>query len=366
MKTETFYLTVSATDPQIRVTTGWWSGSWADKDFQPGNDERLVDNGDGTWTLAISLFDPAYTDLIDEQHLLFTGDRFTPLKIYFSEEIWVDGGGHWETVKTSIWKTDGTAGAVSWSGAYRFAAEGHSTGEEIYTVPADIWERMKAETFYLDVEATDPQIRVTTGWWSGSWADKDFQPGNDDRLVDNGDGTWTLAISLFDPAYTDLIDEQHLLFTGDRFTPIEIYFAEEVWVEGGDSGPQEELIWGNDGTAGAVSWSGAYRFAAEGHSTGEEIYTVPADIWERMKAETFYLDVEATDPQIRVTTGWWSGSWADKDFQPGNDDRLVDNGDGTWTLAISLFDPAYVDLIDEQHLLFTGDRFTPLKIYFLK
>ena len=83
MKTETFYLTVSATDPQIRVTTGWWSGSWADKDFQPGNDERLVDNGDGTWTLAISLFDPAYVDLIDEQHLLFTGDRFTPLKIYF-------------------------------------------------------------------------------------------------------------------------------------------------------------------------------------------------------------------------------------------------------------------------------------------
>ncbi len=72
------------------------------------------------------------------------------------------------------------------------------------------------------------------------------------------------------------------------------------------------------------------------------------------------------DPQVRVTTGWWSGSWCDKDFQPGNDDRLVDNGDGTWTLEISLADDPLVELIDAQHLLFTGDRYTPLKLYFLE
>ena len=364
MKAETFYLTVTASDPQIRVTTGWWSGSWADKDFQPGNDDRLVDNGDGTWTLAVTLSDPAYLDLIDEQHLLFTGDRFTPVKLFFKEDVWIEGGGHMEIVKTSIWKNE-LGKAVAWSGDYRFAAEGHETGEEIYAIPADIWEKMKTETFYLDVEASDPQIRVTTGWWSGSWADKDFQPGNDDRLVDNGDGTWTLAITLSDPAYLDLIDEQHLLFTGDRFTPIEIYFMEEVWVEGGDSGPKEVVFWENE-LGKAVAWSGDYRFAAEGHETGEEIYIVPTDIWEKMKAGTFYLTVTATDPQIRVTTGWWSGSWADKDFQPGNDDRLVDNGDGTWTLAVTLSDPAYLDLIDEQHLLFTGDRFTPVKLFFME
>ena len=273
-------------------------------------------------------------------------------------------GGHWETVETIIWENDGTHGAVSWSGTYRFAGEGHSTGEEIYTIPADIWAKMKTETFYLTVEATDPQIRVTTGWWSGSWTDGDFQPGNE-RLTDNGDGTWTLAISLFDPAYVDLIDEQHLLFTGDRFTPVKLFFSEDVWVDGG--GHMEIVktsIWKNE-VGSAVSWSGTYRFAGEGHSTGEEIYTIPADIWAKMKTETFYLTVEATDPQIRVTTGWWSGSWTDGDFQPGNE-RLTDNGDGTWTLAISLFDPAYLDLIDEQHLLFTGDRFTPIEIYFME
>ena len=74
--------------------------------------------------------------------------------------------------------------------------------------------------------------------------------------------------------------------------------------------------------------------------------------------------VEATDPQIRVTTGWWNGSWCDKDFQPGNDVRLVDNGNGTWTLEINLSDASFLELMDEQHLLFTGDRFTPLKLYF--
>ncbi len=85
-----------------------------------------------------------------------------------------------------------------------------------------------------------------------------------------------------------------------------------------------------------------------------------------MKTETFYLLLQGEDPQVRVTTGWWSGSWCNMDFQPGNDDRLVDNGDGTWTLEISLADDPLVELIDAQHLLFTGDRYTPLKLYFLE
>ena len=364
LKSETFYLTVTVTDPQIRVTTGWWSGSWEDKDFQPGNDERLVDNGDGTFTLEINLSNASFLELMDEQHLLFTGDRYTPVKIFFKEDVWVDGGGHMEIVKTSLWKNE-LGKAVSWSGDYRFAVEGRETGEEIYAFPQDIWDKLKSETFYLDLTATDPQVRVTTGWWSGSWCDKDFQPGNDDRLVDNGDGTWTLEINLSDASFLELMDEQHLLFTGDRYTPIEIYFKEEVWVDGGDGGPKETVFWQNDGGP-AVSWSGTYRYAVEGRETGEEIAAFPQDIWDKLKSKTFYLMVTATDPQIRVTTGWWSGSWEDKDFQPGNDERLVDNGDGTWTLEINLSNASFLDLMDEQHLLFTGDRFTPVKLFFLE
>ncbi|MBR5256985.1 MAG: hypothetical protein IKV62_09465 [Bacteroidales bacterium] len=360
LKSETFYITVEATDPQIRVTTGWWSTTWTGGDFQPGN-EKLTDNGDGTWTLEVNLSGDPIVDAMDVEHLLFTGDRYTPVKIFFKEDIWIDGGGHWEVVKTSLWKNEG-AGAVSWNGTYRFSGEGHETGEEIYSFPADIWERLKSETFYITVEATDPQIRVTTGWWSTTWTGGDFQPGNE-KLTDNGDGTWTLEVNLSGDPILDAMDVEHLLFTGDRYTPIEIFFQEEVWV-GGDSGPKETVLWENPG-AGAVSWNGTYRFAGEGHETGEEIYSFPADIWEQLKSETFYIMVEATDPQIRVTTGWWSTTWTGGDFQPGNE-KLIDNGDGTWTLEVNLTGDPIVNSMDTEHLLFTGDRYTPVKIYFIK
>ena len=46
--------------------------------------------------------------------------------------------GHWETVKTTIWKNDGSLGAISWSSDYRFASEESKTGEECYAVPMDV------------------------------------------------------------------------------------------------------------------------------------------------------------------------------------------------------------------------------------
>ena len=361
MMTETFYIDVEATDPQIRVTNGWWDAQWL-ADFQPGN-ELLTDNGDGTWTLEINIADaPDYVATLLEKHILFTGDRYTPLEIYFAEDVWVDGGGHMEIIKTDIWKGDGTAGAVSWNCTYRFALEGHDGANEcIAQIPQDLWDKMMTETFYVDVEATDPQIRVTNGWWDAQWL-ADFQPGNE-RLTDNGDGTWTLEINLADASdYVATLLEKHILFTGDRYTPLEIYFKEEVWVGGGgDSGPKEVVFW--EGSAGAVSWNGTYRFALEGHDGANEcIAELPQDVWDLIKTGTFYLTVEATDPQIRVTNGWWDTQWQ-SDFQPGNE-LLTDNGDGTWTLEINIAGDPLVDTIDEKHILFTGDRFTPLKLYY--
>ena len=276
-----------------------------------------------------------------------------------------EGGGHWETVETIIWENDGTHGAVAWSGDYRFAGEGHSTGEEIATIPADIWEKMKSETFYLDVEATDPQIRVTTGWWSGSWTGGDFQPGNE-RLVDNGDGTWTLTITLFDPEYLNDLDVQHLLFTGDRFTPLEIYFAEEVWVDdGGESGPTQQVIWEGDG--GTVSWSGQYRFGLEGNDGNNEcIATFPQDIWDKLKSSTFYIELtpDADWYNVRVTNGWWDVSWNVGDIG-ANSERMIDNGDGTYHIEINISEDAdFLASVDQKHILFTGEGYTLRKIYF--
>ena len=326
-------------------------------------DEDFYRKGTSTVVITIpkKIFEGAWVGKLytfDGQEILLPELNYKP----------ASDGGHWETVETVIWENE-LGKAVSWSGDYRFAGEGHSTGEEIYTIPADIWEKMKAETFYLTVTASDPQIRVTTGWWSGSWADKDFQPGNDDRLVDNGDGTWTLAITLSDPAYLDLIDEQHLLFTGDRFTPIEIYFMEEVWVDGGgDDGPKEVVIWEGDGSAGSIAWNGTYRFAPESNSTGEEIYTVPQDVWDQMKAGPFYMKLVPTADwfNVRVTNGWWQEDWNVGDIG-ANSERMIDNGDGTYHIEVDYStDDNFLGAVDAKHLLFTGEGYYPVKLYFLK
>ena len=356
MKSETFYVTVKGANPQIRVTTGWWDSDWKVGDIQPGN-ELLVDNGDGTWTLTVNISDDPLVDIMDSHHLLFTGSGYTVEEIYFAEDVWIDGPGMQE-VKVPVWTNGGQLGEINWNGDYRFAPETNSTGEECYTVPTDVWERLKKETFYVTVKGANPQIRVTTGWWDSDWKVGDIQPGNE-LLVDNGDGTWTLTVNISDDPLVDIMDSHHLLFTGSGYTVEEIYFIELV---AGGGGSNETVFWENSG-AGAVSWNGTYRFGLDGHDGNNEcIATFPQDTWDKIKSGTFYLVVEATDPQIRVTNGWWDTQWL-TDFQPGND-LLTDNGDGTWTLEINISGDPLVDTIDEKHILFTGDRFTPVKLYF--
>ena len=364
IKSGTFYMLAQGSDwVQMRITTGWWSTTWTGDDIMTGN-ERIIDNGDGTYYIEINFEGDPILDVLDAQHLLLTGSGYTPLELYFEEDVWVDGGGHMEIVKTSIWKNDGSHGAVSWSGDYRFSNETNKTGEEIYAIPDDVWEKMKTETFYVTVQGENPQVRITTGWWSTNLTADDIQPGNE-LMTDNGDGTWTITVNLAGSPILDVLDAQHLLITGDRFTPLEVFFQEEVWVGGGDSKPEEVIIWQNDGSHGAVSWSGDYRFSNETNKTGEEIYAIPDDVWEKMKTETFYVTVQGENPQVRITTGWWSTNLTADDIQPGNE-LMTDNGDGTWTITVNLAGSPILDVLDAQHLLITGDRFTPLKLYYYK
>lgn len=276
--------------------------------------------------------------------------------------------GHYEIVKTSIWKNDGSFGTVNWNGTYRFAPESNSTGEECYTVPQDVWEQMKAETFYVTIKGASPQIRVTTGWWSVNMTADDIMPGNE-LLVDNGDGTWTLEVTLASaPDLLDLLDAQHLLFTGGGdYTVEELYFAKEEWVDGPDGVDVQVSIWKNDGTHGNISWNGEYRFAPESNSTGEEIYTVPQDQWEKMKSGKFYLHaaINADWYNLRITTGWWSVTYTGGDIGKG-DERLVVNEDGTFVLELDLTGDPILDVLDAQHLLFTGEGYTPLELYFIE
>ena len=137
-----------------------------------------------------------------------------------------DEGGHWEIVEEIIWEGTGEEPVVNWSGTFRYANEQNSTGEEIYAMPMDMWARLKTETFYVTIKGANPQIRVVTGWWNNQWPDSnDIFPGNE-LLTDNGDGTFTLAVTLAGHPLADAMDTEHLLFTGSGYIVTKIYFLE--------------------------------------------------------------------------------------------------------------------------------------------
>ena len=378
LKTGTFYILYSAPDPtqyQIRVTNGWWDTQWMgkDNDIAPWNmAERIIDNGDGTFYIEVNFGDDPLVGTLDEKHLLLTGSGYTPLEIYTEEDIWIDGPGGDQEVKTVIWTGDGTT-AVNWNGVYRFGLDGHDGNNEcIATFPEDIWNRLKTETFYVKYTVADPtqyQIRVTNGWWDTQWMgkDNDIAPWNmAERIIDNGDGTFYIEVNLGDDPLVGTLDEKHLLLTGSGYTPLEIYFIDIIHGGGGGS---ENVFWENSG-AGAVSWNGTYRFGLDGHDGNNEcITTFPQDIWDKIKTGTFYLlfKPEADSYQVRVTNGWWDTQWMgkDNDIAPWNmADRIIDNGDGTYYIEINFGDDPLVGTLDEKHLLFTGDGYTPLKLYF--
>ena len=275
-----------------------------------------------------------------------------------------DSGGHWEIVKTTIWENDGTHGAINWGGEYRFGLDGNDgLGECLTTFPEEIWNQLKTGTFYVLLSGDSPQIRVTTGWWSTTWTGEDIFAGND-HMTDNGDGTFTLEVNFDGDPILDFLDVQHLLFTGGGYTPLEIYFEEEIWIDGDDE-PVAVVFWENDGTHGAVNWGGEYRFGLDGNDgLGECLTTFPQEVWDHIKSGSFFMDAQGSDwVQMRITTGWWSTTWTGEDITTGNE-RIIDNGDGTYTIEINFEGDPILDVLDVQHLLFTGGGYTPLRFYY--
>jgi hypothetical protein len=386
MKTGTFFMKFQIDNPdwyQIRITTGWWGAQWPagkEEDITPSfMTDMVIDNGDGTYSIEMNLDGSGLAADMDAQHLLFTGSGYTPLSLYFAEDVWIEGGGgHMEIVRTSIWKNDGSLGSINWNSDNRFAPESNSTGEECYTVPQDIWDQMKTGPFYMLFQIDNPdwyQIRITTGWWGAQWPagkEEDITPNfMADMVTDNGDGTYSIELNLAGSDLAADMDAQHLLFTGSGYTVLELYQAEEVWVGGGGESGQEIDIWKNDGSMGTINWSSDYRFAPESNSTGEECYTVPQDVWDKMKTGKFYLQLQIDTPdwyQVRITTGWWGAQWPagkEEDITPNfMADMVTDNGDGTYTIELDLAGSDLAADMDAQHLLFTGSGYTPLKLYF--
>ena len=300
---------------QIRATTGWWSFDGDGAYDIHGGDERIIDNGDGTFSLAYTISEEPLKsgiyDLIDDQHLLFTGSGYTPLAIVVTEEVWVPGGGTVEIVRTSIWKNDGSVGAASWSAhIYRFGMEGADANNEcIATIAPELWEKMKTTPFNVQVQPAGDwwQIRMLDGWWSiGNDEANDISPNTPDKFVDNGDGTYTFVVDLQsypnpDTPLASVVDAQHLLFAGDGFIILEMYWEEEVIVPGGGA-PTEVVLW--EGEAIAEDWANQPNILSD---AGVELQEAGAQ-----PGQTIYLYMEPIDPAqhwyLELVEGHWNGT----------------------------------------------------------
>lgn len=300
---------------QIRATTGWWSFDGDGAYDIHGGDERIVDNGDGTFSLTYTISEEPLKsgiyDLIDDQHLLFTGSGYTPLALYYTEEVWVPGGGAVEIVRTSIWKNDGSVGAASWSAhIYRFGMEGADANNEcIATIAPEVWEKMKTTPFNVQIQPAADwwQIRMLDGWWTvGNDEANDISPNTPDKYVDNGDGTYTFVVDLQsypnpDTPLASVVDAQHLLFAGADFIILEMYWEEEVIVPGGGA-PTEVVLW--EGEAIAEDWANQPNILSD---AGVELQEAGAQ-----PGQTIYLYMEPIDPAqhwyLELVEGHWNGT----------------------------------------------------------
>lgn len=210
-----------------------WAINWGSDFKQDGPNYTLEVASDGS-KVAIS-----FTPATGEATAVVIGDEPTP-------------------ASDVVWENDGSKGAISWSSDYRFASEEKKTGEEIAAIPMDVWEKMKTTPFFVDLEGENPQIRVTTGWWDGdaTYTGNDITPGNE-LLTDNGEGKWTLKVDLTaTQALLDLVDDHHLLFTGDRYTPVKIYFAESTAIKAVKAAQDSDAIYNVAGQKVNASYKG--------------------------------------------------------------------------------------------------------------
>jgi hypothetical protein len=254
-----------------------------------------------------------------------------------------------------------------------------ANNECIATIAPELWEKMKTTPFNVQIQPAADwwQIRMLDGWWTvGNDEANDISPNTPDKYVDNGDGTYTFVVDLQsypnpDTPLASVVDAQHLLFAGADFIILEMYWEEEIIVEGGGQ-PSETVVWENDGSFDFVSWGGHFRFGLEGmDSLGECAATFPQDVWDRLKSGPFNLLVtikpDATWWQIRVMDGWWSvgNDASGASDLTVNTEGVVDNGDGTFTIPIDISGNAdLLAVLDAQHLLFSGDAFRIDKIYY--
>lgn len=320
---------------------------------------------EATWTVAGNFLGSSWNPEDASNDMTLEGDLYTLVKT----DVTLEKGTSYEfkVVKDHAW-------TVAYpSNNYTFTVD--ETG--IYTVTVTF----NAETQEINVttvktgEAGPVEHTYSVmGTLNGNWDnDSDMTKGDDGiytiTFEDVAAGNYEFKVRVDHDWSVSYPGSNYQLTVDQDGSKVVITFNEETKeVNAIVTAPAEETpatIWEGDGSAGVVNWNGIYRFALEGHDGANEcIAEIPQAIWDKMMTETFYADIQGENPQIRITTGWWDTNLTANDIQPGNE-LLTDNGDGTWTIKVSLADnPDLVALLVDHHLLFTGSGYTLMKLYF--
>lgn len=335
----------------LRVTTGWWSTNYLGMESL---NDLVEQDEDGNYFVELDLSkDAALLAVLDEQHLLFTGQDYKLLGIYVLEQKWVGGEGHMEIVKTSFWKNgeQSTIPAPSWSGEGRFSSVSHITGEQTYAFSEEEWEILKTQPFRIAIEknADWVNLRVTTGWWSTNYLGMESL---NDLIQQDEDGTYYVELDLSkDPALLALIDEQHLLFTGQDYKLLEIYQVKEEWV-GGDGGSQENILW--EGEALADDWGNQPFIFSDG---GAELADANAREGQILR---FFITPTEENWNLQIVEGHWGGTYVD--YNQGNWDLEAHGGSVDLELTADILQKALTQQWWGGAFLLNGDNVICTKV----
>lgn len=135
--------------------------------------------------------------------------------------------------------------------------------------------------------------------------------------------------------------------------------------ESGHWETKKTIYWENTDKTPIPEWGGTFRFTYDGNDVNNEcIATFPADVWALIKDGVVRVAVDANESSnIRITTGWWSGAYGGADHNCI--DMIQEEEDGTKYIELNIKEEGSLyDNIDQQHLLFTGSGYTPLKLYY--
>ena len=225
----------------------------------------------------------------------YDGQTFTMPELAYKP---AQDGGHWEIQKNILWENDGTP-IPAWGGTFRFGLDGNDGNNEcIATFPADVWALIKDGTVRVAVDVNESSnIRITTGWWSGAYGGTDHNCV--DFIQEEEDGTKYIELNIKEEGTLyDLIDQQHLLFTGDNYTVLEIYVNE--WVEGGGAA-KEIVLW--EGEAIADDWGNQPNLLSD---AGIELQEAGAKAGQEVR---FYVTATDSEWHLKIIEGHWGDTY---------------------------------------------------------